>query len=104
MRMISIPPRDTSPHQDSAVTLHVEYAERGNECGILFIFSLFCEYIHLEYVRIHGIYSVDQAEYVIRILVVAPQEYMNIYSTYRAVTAPTGTPPPAQPRVHPITV
>jgi len=43
---------------------------------ILFMFSLFCEYIHLEYVRIHGIYRVDQAECGIHILVVAPQEYV----------------------------
>jgi len=50
------------------------------------MFSLFCEYIHLEYVRIHGIYRVDQAEYVIHILVVAPHEYMNIYSTRRTRT------------------
>jgi len=54
---------------------------RGKEYGILFIFSLFCEYIHLEYVRIHVIYKVNQAEYVIHILVVALQEYVNIYST-----------------------
>jgi len=63
--------------------LHVEYAERGNEYGILFIFSLFCEYIHLEYVRILVIYRVNQAEYVLHILAVASQEYVNIYSTHR---------------------
>jgi len=63
--------------------LHVEYAERGNEYGILFIFSLFCEYMHLEYVRIHVIYRVDQAEHGIHVLVIAPQEYVNIYSTRR---------------------
>jgi len=67
-------------------TLDVEYAERGNEYGILFIFSLFCEYIQLEYVHIHGIYRVHEAEYGIRILVVAPQEYVNIYSTRRCGT------------------
>ena len=44
---------------------------------------MFYEYIHLEYVRIHVIYRVNQAEYVIRIRVVAPQEYVNIYSTRR---------------------
>jgi len=43
-------------------TLHVEYAEQGRQHGILFIFSLVCEYIHLEYVRIHVIYRVNQAE------------------------------------------
>jgi len=39
-------------------SLHVEYAERGDEYGILFIFSLFCECGQLEYVRIHAIYRV----------------------------------------------
>jgi len=42
--------------------------------------------MHLVYVRIHAIYRVDQAEYVIHMLVVAPQEYVNIYSTGRALT------------------
>jgi len=68
-------------------TLHVEYAERGKEYGILFILSLLCEYSHLEYVRIHVIYRVNQAEYIIYILVVAPQEYVNIYSTHRVRTS-----------------
>jgi len=48
--------------------------------------SLFCEYIHLEYVHIHVIYRVNQAECVSHILVVAPQEYVNIYSTRRQQT------------------
>ena len=64
-------------------SLHVEYAEREKEYGILFIFSLLCEYIHLKYVRIHVIYRVNPAEYVIHVLVVASQEYVNIYSTRR---------------------
>jgi len=42
------------------------------------MFRLFCEYIHLEYVRIHVIYRVDQTECVIHVLVVAPQEYVNL--------------------------
>jgi len=50
------------------------------------MFSLFCEYIWLEYLRIHVIYRVNQAEYGIHILVVAPQEYVNIYSTRRPVS------------------
>jgi len=50
------------------------------------MFCLFCEYIHLEYVRIHVINRVNQMEYVIHILVVAPQEYVNIYSTRRVTT------------------
>ena len=45
--------------------------------------ACFCEYIHLEYVRIHIIYRVNQAEYVIHTIAVAPQEYVNIYSTRR---------------------
>jgi len=68
------------------LTLDVEYAERGKEYGILFIFSLFCEYVHLEYVRIRVIYRVKQSEYGIPILVVATQEYVNIYSTCRTPT------------------
>jgi len=48
------------------LSLHVEYAERGTEYGISFIFSLFREYMHLEYVRIPVIYRVDQVEYVIQ--------------------------------------
>jgi len=51
--------------------------------GILFIVSLFYEYSNLEYVHIHAIYRVNQAEYVIRILVATPQEYVNTYSTCR---------------------
>jgi len=69
-----------------APTLHVEYAERIKVNGILFMFSPFCEYVHLEYVRIHVVYRVNQAEYVIHILMVAPQEYVNLYSTPRAPT------------------
>ena len=63
--------------------LHFEYAERGTEYGILFICGLCCEYSHIECVRIHVIYRVHQAAYVIYILAVAPQEYVNIYSTRR---------------------
>jgi len=68
-------------------TLHVEYAERGEEYGILFVFSLLCEYILIEYVRIHVIYKVNQAEYVIHIRVASPQEYVNTYSTCRVERA-----------------
>ena len=64
-------------------SLHVEYAARGKEYAILFTFSLFCEHIHLEYVRVHVIYRVTQAEYGIRIRMAASQEYVNIYSTRR---------------------
>jgi len=64
--------------------LHVEYAYRGNKYGILFIFSLFCEYINLEYLRFPVIYKVNQAEYVIHIRVAASQEYVDTYSTCRA--------------------
>jgi len=64
-------------------SLHVKYAERGKEYGILFIFSLFCEYIHLESVGIHVMYRVHQAKFGIHVRVVAPQEYVNIYSTCR---------------------
>jgi len=66
-----------------ARVLHVEYAERGNEYGILFIFSMICENTRLEYVRIHVVYRAYQAIYVIHIRVVAPQEYVITYSTRR---------------------
>ena len=45
--------------------------------------SLFCANIHLSYVRIHVIYRAHQAEYVLHIVVVAPQEYVNIYLAFR---------------------
>jgi len=67
------------------VTLHVEYAERRTKYGNLFILSLFCEYTNLEYVRIHVICRVDQAEYAIRTPMAAHQEYVNTYSTLRDV-------------------
>jgi len=73
------------------IGLRVECAARGKEHGILFIFSLFSEYIQLEYVRIHVIYRLNQAEYGIHIRVVAPQEYVNIYSTRRKLCAYAGT-------------
>jgi len=38
------------------------------------MFSLFCEYSNLEYVHIHVIYRLDQAEHVIRFLMAASQE------------------------------
>jgi len=66
------------------------------------MFSLFYEYIQLESVRIHVIYRANQAEYVIHILVVAPQElvvapqeYVNIYSTRRTLPLPGVTRRPA---------
>jgi len=52
---------------------------------ILFIFSLFCEYTNLEYVRVPVIYRHHQAEYVIHIRVAASQKYVNTYSTRRGL-------------------
>jgi len=66
-------------------TLHVEYAERRIEYGIIFSFSLY-EYTHLEYVHIHVIYRVNKEKYAIRIPTAAPQEYLNTYSTRRLET------------------
>ena len=65
------------------VILYVEYAGGRIKYGILFILSLFYAYSNLEYVRFHIIYRVLQAEYGIRIRVVASQEYVNTYSTCR---------------------
>jgi len=81
--------------EPAALSLPVEYAERGKAYGILFIFSLSCEYIHLEYIRIHVIYRANQAEYAMHILVVAPQECLNIYSTRRALTSSRSSTPTA---------
>ena len=67
------------------MNLHVEYVERRTKYGILFIFSLFCKYINLEYVTICVIRRVNQAGYAIRIPMAAPQEYVNTYSTFRGV-------------------
>jgi len=53
----------------------------GVKYGILFICSLFYEYSNLECVHIHVRYRANQAEYVIRTLVAASQEYVNAYST-----------------------
>jgi len=77
--------------------LHVEYAEGRIKYNILFIFSLCYEYSNLEYIHSHVIYRVNHAEYVIRILVAASQEYVNIYSTHRFGTlrgAPLNIRPP----------
>jgi len=71
--------RDTGTHHiRCTVVLHVEYAERGHEYRILFLFSLFCECMHLEDIRIHGKYRAQQAGNGIHILVVAPQEYVRL--------------------------
>jgi len=50
--------------------------------------------MHLEYARIHAICRVNQAEYGIRVRVVAPQEYVNLYSTRRVPSPSPCTPPP----------
>jgi len=60
--------------------LHVEYVGERVKYSILFLFSLFYVYSNLEYVHIHGIYRVNQAEYGIRILVAASQECVNCLS------------------------
>jgi len=52
------------------------------------MFSLFCEYINLEYARVLVIYGVNQAEYVIHIRVAASQDYANTYSTRRILSPP----------------
>jgi len=50
---------------------------------MVFVFSPFCDYVKLECVRIYVIYRVNQAEYVIHKLVVAPQEYVSTHPTRR---------------------
>jgi len=63
--------------------LNVEYAKRRIKCDILFIFSLFHEYIPLEYVRVRVIYRVYQAEYGIRFLAAVSQQNVKTDSTPR---------------------
>jgi len=72
-----------------AAGLRVEYAEERKAYGILFICRLFYAYINLEHVRVPVIDRVHQAEYGIRILAAAPQEYVNTYSTRRAAAPPS---------------
>jgi len=47
---------------------------------ILFRFSLFCDYMNLEYVRMHAIDRAHQADYANRVPVAARQEYVTRYS------------------------
>jgi len=56
--------------------------------GILFMCSpvLNTLTLNFEYVRMHAVYRVNQAEYAIRIPMAAPQEYVNIYSTRRPLS------------------
>jgi len=69
----------TLEYLGGAMNLDVEYVEGRRKYGILFICSLFCvclralciltvcEYMNLEYVRIHVICRLNQAGYTIRI-------------------------------------
>jgi len=50
------------------------------------MYSLLYEYSNLEYIRIYVIERITQAEYVIRIIMAASQEYVNTYSTRRLGT------------------
>jgi len=61
---------------------------RNEENNTVFYSYLACfvNTFSLEYLHIHVIYQVNQAEYGIHILVLAPQEHVNIYSTRRFAT------------------
>jgi len=97
--IVRLPPRillqttytTSSSGSHTATALHVECAERRTKCGIIFMHSLFYEYIDLEYVRVPVEYRVHQAEYKTPILVAAPQAYGNTYSTRRTI-APLTSP------------
>ena len=59
-----------------------KYAGGKNKLGYsIQIESLCYEYSNLEYVHVHVINRVNQAEFVTRIIVTASQEYVNTYST-----------------------
>jgi len=64
--------RGTLSPQGREGCLRVENAARRKTHGILITFRLFCEYSNLEYVRVRIIYTVQRAEYSIRIPVAAP--------------------------------
>jgi len=85
VRPMPLPYPPPPPHVNEILILHVEYAGGRIQYGILFTFSLFCEYSNLEYVHVPAMYRVNQAECVIRILVAASQEYVNTYSTLRVL-------------------
>ena len=74
-------------HEERVGGLHVEYAERSIEYGIIFIFSPVYEYSNLAYDHVPVECRVHRAEYVIRIRVAASQEYVNTYSTSRVGVA-----------------
>jgi len=61
----------SADHRGGSGSLH-EYVERRTKYGIPFTCSLFCEHIHLEYVRMHAICRVNLAEYGILIPMAAP--------------------------------
>jgi len=101
-----------SKHEEAGVLYlhHVEYAERRLNYGILFLFSLFCEYSNFEYLWVLGMCRVHQAEYGIPILVAAEygmhvlaaasQEYVTAYATRRFLflySLPLSAPRPAKP-------
>ena len=73
--------------------LHVKYAEHINKYHIIFMFSLFYEYSNFVYAYICVIYRVTQAKYQIRIIMAAPHEYVNTYSTRRPVKSIFGNLP-----------
>jgi len=60
---------ETLPEKSSARSCNGIRAYVGNtrskdtNTRIIFLFNLFCGYIALEYVRVHVIYRVNQAEY-----------------------------------------
>jgi len=55
-------------------------------CSCALCILTVCEYTHLEYIRVPGIYRETQAEYGIRILVAVSQEDVHSHSTCRVST------------------
>ena len=60
--------------QDSFGSLPGENAEKEKKTRMLFRCMMVCKFINFEYVRIHVISKVNQAEYAVRILAAEPQE------------------------------
>ena len=67
------------------LVLHGEYAKRRKEYSILFILSLFCVHMLLEYVHVSIQHRGIQAEYTTRIPVATLYEYVNTYSPCRVL-------------------
>ena len=71
--------------------LHVKYVEQRTNYGVLFIWSVFGEYMNLEYVRIRVVCRIQQASVAARYLEKKTRRFFDFFCA----------PPFLFPRVHP---